>query len=102
MLAINLCLGNQKPKALVAVEKEIWKVVFAIADGCLNPTELLKKLADHLPWGKIAHLTADEIGFFGISKPTIPSHLTAFTGFFRNKAVGFKVGRYAGSGIQAN
>jgi hypothetical protein len=69
MLSISERLGNQKPDCLIAVEKAIWEVVFALADGRLNPTELLKKLAEDLPWGKIAHLSEDEKGWFGISKP---------------------------------
>lgn len=68
MLAINARLGNQKPAPLVAIENAIWKVVFALADGRLNPTQLLKRLADDFPWGAIAKLSSDESGWFRISK----------------------------------
>ncbi len=48
MLSTSEFLGNRKPDTLVTVEKAIWRVVFALADERLNPTELLKKLADEL------------------------------------------------------
>jgi len=68
MLAINARLGNQKPAPLVAIENAIWKVVFTLADGCLNPTQLLKHLANDFPWSAIAKLSSDESGWFRISK----------------------------------
>ena len=68
MLAINARLGTQKLAPLVAIENAIWKVVFALADGHLNPTQLLKRLADDFPWGAIAKLSSDDSGWFRISK----------------------------------
>jgi len=69
MLSMSEFLGNRKPDTLVAVENAIWRVVFALADGHLNPTELLKKLADDLPWGQISKLTSEDRCWFGICKP---------------------------------
>jgi hypothetical protein len=68
VLATSEALGNQKPDALVAVEKAIWKVVFALADGRLNPTQLLKELAQELPWDGITKLSQEESGCFVLSK----------------------------------
>jgi hypothetical protein len=69
MLSTSEFLGNRKPDTLVAVEKAIWRVVFALADGRLNPTALLKKLADDLPWGEISKLTSEDRCWFRICKP---------------------------------
>jgi len=68
MLSISEQLGNQKPATLVAVEKAIWKVVFALADGRLNPTQLLKSLADDLPWGEIAKVSDADKCWFAFGK----------------------------------
>ena len=69
MLSTSEFLGNQKPDTLVAVENAIWRVVFALADGRLHPTQLLKRLSDDLPWGRIAKLSPDECCFFAIGEP---------------------------------
>ena len=69
MLSTSEFLGNRKPDTLVAVEKAIWRVVFALADRHLNPTALLKKLADDLPWGEISKLTSEDRCWFRICKP---------------------------------
>jgi hypothetical protein len=69
MLSTSEVLGNQKPDTLVAVEKAIWKVVFALADGRLHPAQLLKRLADDLPWGRIAKLSPDDCSCFAIGEP---------------------------------
>jgi len=68
MLSVSEQLGNQKPAALVAVEKAIWQVVFALAEGRLSPTKLLKTLADELPWSQIATVSEETKGWFVIGK----------------------------------
>ncbi len=68
MLATSERLETKKPAALLAVEKVIWKVVFTLANGCHNPTQLLKSLAHDLPWGEINQLSQDEKCWFSISE----------------------------------
>ena len=69
MLSTSERFGNQKPDALVAVEKLIWKALFKLADGSHHPIKVLKKLATQLPWGEIGKLTEDEIFWFATGKP---------------------------------
>lgn len=68
LLATSEHLGNKKPAALLSVEKAIWKVVFALADGQHNPIPLLKSLAEDLPWGEVTKVSQDERRWFAISK----------------------------------
>jgi hypothetical protein len=44
MLSINKLLGNGKPRSIIDVEKEIWDVVFSLAEGRLDPAHLLHRL----------------------------------------------------------
>ncbi len=75
MLATSERLGTKKPAALLAVEMAIWKVVFTLADGRHNPTQLLKSLAHDLPWGEIKQLSQDEKSWFAISESLNNVHL---------------------------
>ena len=53
MLSITNLLGNVKPKLITQVETAIWSVVFSLAEGSLNPAQLLSHLAERLPWERI-------------------------------------------------
>ncbi|PPQ74768.1 hypothetical protein CVT26_005013 [Gymnopilus dilepis] len=46
-------LGNNKPSALLLVEKIIWNTLFLLADGQLDPREVLLRLNRDLPWADI-------------------------------------------------
>lgn len=53
MLHISQSLGNNKPKLLLDVEKAIWRTLFDLALGTLDPFDLLQRLSDQLPWNEI-------------------------------------------------
>jgi len=53
MLLMNQVLGNGKTDLTIEVEKAIWKVVFSLAEGRLDPAQLLHRLCQDLPWEKI-------------------------------------------------
>ena len=53
MLLMNQVLGNRKTDLTIEVEKAIWKVVFSLAKGRLDPAQLLHRLCQDLPWEKI-------------------------------------------------
>lgn len=53
MLLTNQLLGNEKTDLTIEVEKVIWKVVFSLAEGRLDPAQLLHRLCQDLPWEKI-------------------------------------------------
>ena len=53
MLLMNQVLGNRKTDLTIEVEKAIWKVVFSLAEGRLDPAQLLHRLCQDLPWEKI-------------------------------------------------
>ena len=53
MLNISQSLGNQKPKVLLNVEMAIWRTLFSLASGSLDPLDLLQRLSDQLPWNQI-------------------------------------------------
>lgn len=68
MLSIYRLLGNKKPESIVEVEKAIWKVVFELSEGHLDPAQLLLNLYDNLPWEKMASLSEDDLRWFDLSK----------------------------------
>ena len=53
MLLMNQVLGNGKTDLTIEVEKAIWKVVFSLSEGRLDPAQLLHRLCQDLPWEKI-------------------------------------------------
>ena len=53
MLLMNQVLGNGKTDLTIEVEKAIWRVVFSLAEGRLDPAQLLHRLCQDLPWEKI-------------------------------------------------
>jgi hypothetical protein len=68
MLSTFEHLGNEKPRILCEVEQAIWKIVFALADGRLSPTQLLKEFAENLPWSSISCLSEDETCWFAMGE----------------------------------
>lgn len=67
MLSINKLLGNEKPQSIIDVEKAIWDVVFSLAEGRLDPAQLLHRLSRDLPWDKIMAAERDECHWFDLS-----------------------------------
>jgi len=53
MLSISQSLGNKKPKIILDVETAIWRTLFSLASGLLDPLDLLQRLSDQLPWNQI-------------------------------------------------
>lgn len=71
MLSTSETLGNKKPDSIIEVEKAIWRVVFSLAEGRLDPSELLQQLANDLPWSQITEASEDDRGWFTMSKKII-------------------------------
>ncbi|PPQ82942.1 hypothetical protein CVT26_005172 [Gymnopilus dilepis] len=53
ILKLAFGLGNDKPVALIQAEKVLWDVLFLLANGALQPADVLKKLKSDLPWDSI-------------------------------------------------
>ncbi|PPQ97062.1 hypothetical protein CVT26_001244, partial [Gymnopilus dilepis] len=53
LIEVSSLLGNDKPDALLNVEKIIWNVLFMLADGQLDPREVLLRLNHDIPWADI-------------------------------------------------
>ncbi len=67
MLSISTCLGNSKPQLLLDVEKEIWKTLFSLASGTIDPFDLLRQLSDTLPWNDIHAASSTDSQWFNLS-----------------------------------
>ena len=67
MLSISTCLGNSKPQLLLDVEKEIWKTLFSLASGTIDPFDLLRQLSDMLPWNDIHATSSTDSQWFNLS-----------------------------------
>ncbi|PPQ76658.1 hypothetical protein CVT26_013948 [Gymnopilus dilepis] len=50
---VSNSLGNNKPSTLLDVEKIIWNVLFLLADGQLDPREVLIRLNHDMPWADV-------------------------------------------------
>ena len=68
MLSISTCLGNSKPQVLVDVETAIWKTLFSLASGMIDPFDLLHKLSDDLPWDNIHAASSMDSGWFSLGR----------------------------------
>lgn len=79
MLSIGQSLGNHKPKILLDVEMAIWRTLFALTSGSLDPLDLLQRLSDELPWNRIqnASSTDSERTWFSLGKIISPNILFA-------------------------
>jgi hypothetical protein len=53
MISTSIMLGNAKTDLILEVERVIWKIVFALASGTLEPNQLLLRLEGDLPWLQI-------------------------------------------------
>ena len=60
MLNISTCLGNSRPQVLADIKAAIWKTLFSLASGRIDPFDLLHQLSDALPWGHI-HAASSEV-----------------------------------------
>ena len=63
-----LALGNCKPPDLVSAENAIWKTLFGLADGTLEPDHLLDTLVDSLPWEEIALCSSEDRAWFSFGE----------------------------------
>jgi hypothetical protein len=72
MLSIGTCLGNAKPPLILDVEKAIWKTLFSIASGTVDPFDQLHQLSQNLPWDRIQASSTDSSWFdLGKSSPLL-------------------------------
>jgi hypothetical protein len=68
MLCISTCLGNSKPQVLVDVEMAIWRTLFSLASGMIDPFDLLHQLSNDLPWDGIHAASPTVSEWFNIGK----------------------------------
>jgi hypothetical protein len=68
MLSTSEALGNRKPETIIEVEKAIWRVVFSLAEGRLDPSQLLQQLANDLPLKRIKEASEDDRRWFSLSE----------------------------------
>lgn len=61
LLAISELLGNRKPASIVAAEMAIWKTLFTLADGLVEPVHLLRELSMEL--GQMRASREDQVWF---------------------------------------
>jgi hypothetical protein len=70
LLKISSCLGNAKPQPLLEVERAIWKTLFSLASGRLDPFDLLHQLSDSFPWEDIQGASSADSSWFDLGKFT--------------------------------
>ncbi|KAF8954584.1 hypothetical protein BDZ97DRAFT_1766010 [Flammula alnicola] len=82
LLRTAFCLGNDKPEALLEVEKVLWTVIFLMADGSLNPKDALERLKSDLPWDLIWSVTESkqQSSWFHLTKSSQTSVSNAAVG----------------------
>jgi hypothetical protein len=68
MLSISTCLGNLKPQVVLDVEMVIWKSLFSLASGKIDPTDLLQQLSANLPWADIEAAPPHVSHWFNLGK----------------------------------
>jgi hypothetical protein len=68
MLSISTCLGNLKPQVVLDVEMVIWKSLFSLASGKIDPTDLLQQLSADLPWADIEAAPPNVSQWFNLGK----------------------------------
>jgi hypothetical protein len=59
MVLINQLLGNEKTDLTIEVEKLIWEALFTLAEGRVDPAQILRGLCHKLPWKEIAVVAAN-------------------------------------------
>jgi hypothetical protein len=68
MLGISTCLGNSRPQVVFDVETVIWKTLFSLASGTMDPLDLLHQLSNDLPWDDIKAASAIDSAWFDLGK----------------------------------
>jgi hypothetical protein len=68
MLSISTCLGNSKPQVVLDVEMAIWKTLFSLASGMIDPFDLLQQLSADLPWADIEAAPPNISQWFNLGK----------------------------------
>ena len=63
---MNIALGNQKPAALLEVEKIMWRGLFAMASG-EDPNKILRDVANQISLEKLNLLPMPEREWFKLS-----------------------------------
>jgi hypothetical protein len=68
MVRLSTCLGNSKPQVVLDVEMAIWKSLFSLASGGIDPFDLLQKLSVELPWESIEAAPPEVSHWFNLGK----------------------------------
>jgi hypothetical protein len=68
MLSISTCLGNSKPQVVLDVEMAIWKMLFSLASGMMDPFDVLQQLSAQLPWADIDAAPLNVAQWFNLGK----------------------------------
>jgi hypothetical protein len=72
-------LGNEKPKVLMEVEKVIWKVVFSLTEGTVDPANALTALSEAVPWDSVQGCSLTDRAWFDVTPtsnfPTLPNRI---------------------------
>ena len=50
---MSIALGNNKPEALLEVEKILWWALFAISEGSQLPEAVVEQVLTQIPWEKL-------------------------------------------------
>jgi hypothetical protein len=66
MLSISTCLGNSKPQVIIDIEMAIWRTIFFLASGMVDPFDLLHQLSADLPWDSIHAASSTDSQWFNL------------------------------------
>jgi hypothetical protein len=82
MLSLSTSLGNDKPRLVLDVERQIWMALFSLASGTVDPFDVLHQLSEKLPWDRIQACSTDSSWFDLGMCPSILSMKKSFTDVF--------------------
>jgi len=68
MISLSSCLGNCKPQVVFDVEMEIWRSLFSLASGKVDPFDVLHQLSEDLPWDRIQAASSTDSKWFNLGK----------------------------------
>ena len=54
-------LGNGKPKLILDIEKCIWRTLFDLTNGTIQPCRVLQRLSAFLPWTQLQPETISDV-----------------------------------------
>jgi len=64
-----LGLGNEKLKILMDVEKVIWRLLFSLAEGTIDPSTALTALNASIPWDSVRTCSLTDRAWFDVMSP---------------------------------